>query len=120
MSSQQPQAMKHTHIGRREFIKAAGAAAGITYIQGCATPPGGRSAAGEGYSVAILGDTHYDAEPESVYHSHYDESNKWAKIQHAEFLRNGEVLPFERSFGRSVVFRDLSARLFPEQGFKIA
>jgi len=25
------------------------------------------------YSVAVLGDTHYDAEPESVYHSHYDE-----------------------------------------------
>ena len=91
MSSQQTQAMKHIHIGRREFIKAAGAAAGITYIQGCATPPGGRSAAGESYSVAILGDTHYDAEPESVYHSHYDESNKWAKIQHAEFLRNGEM-----------------------------
>ncbi len=64
MSSQQPQAIKHTHIGRREFIKAAGAAAGITYIQGCATPPGGRSAVGEDYSVAILGDTHYDAEPE--------------------------------------------------------
>ena len=43
------------------------------------------------YSVAVLGDTHYDAEPESVYHSNYDESNKWAKIQHAEFKRNGEM-----------------------------
>ena len=43
------------------------------------------------YSVAILGDTHYDAEPESVYHSHYDESNKWAKVQHEEFRRNGEM-----------------------------
>ncbi len=43
------------------------------------------------YSVAVLGDTHYDAEPESVYHSHYDESNKWAKIQHQEFKRNGEM-----------------------------
>ena len=43
------------------------------------------------YSVAILGDLHYDAEPESVYHSNYDESNRWAKIQHAEFRRNGEM-----------------------------
>ena len=43
------------------------------------------------YSVAILGDTHYDAEPESVYHSHYDESNRWAEIQHREFRRNGEM-----------------------------
>lgn len=43
------------------------------------------------YSVAILGDTHYDTEPESVYHSHYDESNIYAKIQHAEFARNGKM-----------------------------
>ncbi len=56
---------------------------------GCvSSAAGGR---GEDYSVAVLGDTHYDAEPESVYHSHYDESNKWAKVQHAEFRRNGEM-----------------------------
>lgn len=67
---------------RREFLELAGAfAAG-----GCATL--GHTGA---YSVAVLGDTHYDAEPESVYHAHYDESNRWAKIQHAEFRRNGEM-----------------------------
>lgn len=43
------------------------------------------------YNVAVLGDTHYDAEPESVYHSHYDESNIHSKIQHAEFKRNGAM-----------------------------
>lgn len=43
------------------------------------------------YSVAVLGDTHFDAEPESVYHAHYDESNRWAAVQHAEFRRNGEM-----------------------------
>lgn len=43
------------------------------------------------YNVAVLGDTHYDAEPESVYHSHYDESNVHSKIQHAEFKRNGAM-----------------------------
>ena len=60
--------------------------AGAFCIQGCV------SRCGDGrYSVAILGDTHYDAEPESVYHSHYDESNKWAKVQHEEFRRNGEM-----------------------------
>ncbi len=26
-----------------------------------------------------------------MYHSHYDESNKWAKVQHEEFRRNGEM-----------------------------
>lgn len=72
--------------GRRDFIKSAGAMAGAFCLQGCV------SRCGDGrYSVAILGDTHYDAEPESVYHSHYDESNKWAKVQHEEFRRNGEM-----------------------------
>ena len=46
---------------------------------------------GATYSVAVLGDTHYDAEPESVYHSKYDESNRWAKARRAEFRRNGEM-----------------------------
>ena len=45
----------------------------------------------DAYSVAILGDTHFDAEPESFYHSRYDETNKYAKIQHEEFRRNGEM-----------------------------
>lgn len=43
------------------------------------------------YSVAVLGDTHYDTAPESVYHAHYDESNPHSKIQHLEFRRNGEM-----------------------------
>lgn len=43
------------------------------------------------YNVAVLGDTHYDTEPESVYHAHYDESNIHSKVQHAEFKRNGEM-----------------------------
>ena len=55
-------------------------------LAGCRVPWGGAA-----YEVAVLGDTHFDAEPESIYHSHYDESNPWAKIQHAEFRRNGEM-----------------------------
>ena len=65
-----------------------------TFIAGLAATVGCRltgRAEGERYSVAVLGDTHYDAEPESVYHSHYDETNKWAKVQHEEFRRNGEM-----------------------------
>lgn len=76
---------------RRDFLfaAAAGASAGMPWLSGCRAlrPSFGASR----YSVAILGDTHYDAEPESVYHSHYDESNRWAKVQHAEFVRNGEM-----------------------------
>ncbi len=75
-------------IERRGFIKAAAATVGLSCVSGCGTLAG---LCRRDYSVAVLGDTHYDAEPESVYHSHYDESNKWAEIQHKEFKRNGEM-----------------------------
>ena len=72
---------------RRGFIIGVGAAAAeLPLLAGCL---GGGKA--RRYSVAILGDTHYDAEPASVYHSHYDGSNKHSKIHHAEFARNGEM-----------------------------
>lgn len=70
---------------RREFIVGAVTAGAFG---GCRTALDG---AWDRYSVAVLGDTHFDAEPESVYHAHYDESNRWAAIQHAEFRRNGEM-----------------------------
>ena len=75
-------------VSRRGFIERAGTWAGMTCLSPCLRSFAGN---GDGYSVAILGDTHYDAEPEGVYHSHYDESNKYAKIQHSEFRRNGEM-----------------------------
>ena len=77
-----------TKVDRRAFIERSGALAAMACFSSCLRTPSG---AGERYSVAVLGDTHYDAEPESVYHSHYDESNRWAKIQHQEFKRNGEM-----------------------------
>lgn len=44
------------------------------------------------YSIVILGDTHYDTEPASVYHSHYNEKVEWLnRVQRAEFARNGEM-----------------------------
>jgi len=75
----------NTTLTRRGFI------AGLTAVAATRARCFGEAPGGARYSVAVLGDTHYDAEPESVYHSHYDESNKWAKIQHAEFRRNGEM-----------------------------
>ena len=72
---------------RRDFLKGAAAMAGVACLPGCLKVRGGDGR----YAVAVLGDTHYDAEPESVYHAHYDESNKWAKVQHEEFRRNGEM-----------------------------
>ena len=81
-------------INRRGFIQGAGTLVGATCFSGFTNSLGITRPcvdSDNAYSVAILGDTHYDAEPESVYHSHYDESNKWAKVQHEEFRRNGEM-----------------------------
>ena len=72
-------------ITRKGFLAGALSAAALS---GCRSA---RNAGAGGYEVAVLGDTHFDAEPESVYHSHYDESNRWAKVQHEEFRRNGEM-----------------------------
>jgi len=44
------------------------------------------------YSVVILGDTHFDTEPASVYHSCYNEPTEWLnRVQREEFARNGEM-----------------------------
>ena len=52
-----------------------------------------RSDKSEGeYSMVILGDTHFDTEPASVYHSDYNEPVEWLnRVQRAEFKRNGEM-----------------------------
>ena len=44
------------------------------------------------YSVILLGDTHFDTEPASVYHADYNEPVAWLnRVQRAEFARNGEM-----------------------------
>ena len=53
-----------------------------------------RLAPGKGrrYSVVVIGDTHYDLAPESIYHSLYDEPVEWLnRVQREEFARNGEM-----------------------------
>ena len=77
-------------MDRREFLESLFGFGVASLIGGCATGNAG-DARPRAYRVAVLGDTHYDKAPESVYHSHYDESNKWAKVQHEEFRRNGEM-----------------------------
>ncbi len=44
------------------------------------------------YNIVILGDLHYDTEPDSVYHSKYvDPNEKSNKLHRSEFVRNGEM-----------------------------
>ena len=83
-------------MDRRQFAKMLGVAAGTMWIGGCsAADLFGASSASNGdssYSVARLGDTHFDAEPSSVYHSLYAEARKGSKVHYDEFRRNGEML----------------------------
>lgn len=47
---------------------------------------------GRAYSFLLVGDTHYDVAPASVYHADYNEPVQWLNdVQRAEFARNGEM-----------------------------
>lgn len=75
-------------MNRREFL-AAGSMA-LAAMPFLSLQAKGRSS--KSYNVIVLGDTHYDAEPASKYHSLYMEKVDWLnKVQRAEFKRNGEM-----------------------------
>lgn len=72
---------------RRDFIVGAAAGAAFASLPSLGAPKS--KSAKSTYIVSVLGDTHYDTEPESVYHSNYDYNNRWAKVVKEEFYRNG-------------------------------
>lgn len=74
--------------GRRAFLKGCVFAGGAFALDAFASAPLG---SGGSYSVSVLGDTHYDAEPASVYHANYKSSNPAQDPRVAEFQRNGEM-----------------------------
>ena len=76
-------------MDRRDFLKYS--ATGLAGL--CLMPELMEAAAKSGrYSIVILGDTHFDTEPASVYHSDYNEPVEWLnRVQRAEFARNGEM-----------------------------
>ena len=77
----------HATSSRRAFL-GGGAAFGAALLGGCrATPP-----AGDAYTVSILGDTHFDAAPQEVYHAGWKprHKNDWRDRQ-IEFRRNQEM-----------------------------
>ena len=77
-------------MDRRDFLNIS--ALGLA---GLALPAGtlfAKNRESRAYNVVILGDTHFDTEPASVYHSHYNEPVEWLnRVQRAEFARNGEM-----------------------------
>ena len=81
-------------MDRRQFLSLS--AAGLLGLG--LTGPGAllearnRKKADAEYNMVILGDTHFDTEPASVYHAHYNEPTEWLnRVQRAEFARNGEM-----------------------------
>ena len=80
-------------MDRREFLSALGTGAATLVLAPNVLPAMAKShRRDEDYSIVILGDTHYDTEPASVYHSNYNEPTEWLnRVQRAEFARNGEM-----------------------------
>lgn len=81
-------------MDRRDFLQLS--AFGLAGLAFSGIPALGRTRKGgkaDGdYSMVVIGDTHYDTEPSSVYHSQYvDYSPKRGKVHRAEFVRNGEM-----------------------------
>ena len=74
---------------RREFLSFAAGAVGGSLFNGC----GSASKAGESYSVALLGDTHFDSTDTKYYHSEYLSSTTEAryKAHLKEHVRNAEM-----------------------------
>ena len=68
---------------RREFLEALSCASLLPIFEGCATPPAGGSGT---YSVALLGDIHYDSDRWERFHEAVGDITK-AK-HYGEFVRN--------------------------------
>ncbi len=79
-------------MDRREFLKLAGAGVAGLGLSGAFPLEAIGRRSQDSYNLIVLGDTHYDTEPASVYHSHYNEPVEWLnRVQRAEFARNGEM-----------------------------
>ena len=78
------------NLSRREFVGGMSAFAGLA-AGGCVGPHG---ADDRTYSVAVLGDCHYDTAPDTVYHSRFIELFRGTKqhpMRFKEFVRNAKM-----------------------------
>ena len=80
-------------MDRRDFLNLSFFSLAGLALSGSLVPAGARKRSRDGqYNMVILGDTHFDTEPASVYHSFYNEPVEWLnRVQRAEFARNGEM-----------------------------
>ena len=80
-------------MDRRDFLRLSAAGlVGITAGDAFNDADARRSRGGDSYSIVILGDTHYDALPESIYHTGYSDPDPVRESNHRkEFGRNAEM-----------------------------
>jgi len=77
-------------MDRRQFLSLSATGLVGLGLYGCSKDNANMS--DSSYSIVILGDTHFDTEPDTVYHSYYNEPTEWLNnVQRAEFARNGEM-----------------------------
>ena len=78
-------------MDRREFLASSAAALAGLALGGASNPLFAKKADRD-YNMILLGDTHFDVAPESVYHSEYTEEDLARLERHRkEFVRNGEM-----------------------------
>ena len=78
-------------MDRREFLASSAAALAGLALGGTSNPLFAKKADRD-YNMILLGDTHFDVAPESVYHSEYTEKDLARLERHRkEFVRNGEM-----------------------------
>ncbi len=79
-------------MDRRSFLALSMLGLGKLAFSGDCSPLMAKKPSKGKYSIVILGDTHFDAEPADIYHSNYNEKVEWLnRVQRAEFARNGEM-----------------------------
>jgi len=108
-------------MDRRDFLRMTALSFGglaMTELAGASSLSVSKTDSGR-YSVVILGDTHFDAEPADIYHSFYNEPVKWLNdVQRKEFARNGEMWRERcpRLVDRAVRLMDGSTRMVFQTG----
>lgn len=79
-------------MDRRDFLNLSFCSLAGLALSGTVNVAEARKKSRGAYNMVLLGDTHYDTEPASVYHSFHNEPVEWLRRAHEEeFARNGEM-----------------------------
>ena len=108
-------------MDRRQFVhvSVAGLAGLALGEKGVSAEARRKKSAGESYNVVIVGDTHYDALPDTIYHTGYSDKDPKREANHRkEFVRNAEMWESRcpRLVKRAACLADDDTRMFLQMG----